>query len=390
MLIKLYIVIHIFIIGCITVEVGVFLRKLDENLSTKLSKANLYNSSQLFQDIAAYSFNIARLLRLFKLKREQIMDTAKWFHNMEQPVFIRNFSCEKVKSDFQLSEREYKNLLNYMEKIKKSLSDFYVACGENPKFIGHPLPKQMFSLEKHAVLLETMFRQPDPNIKSYKLLKTAEDYYYTLGKFTKKFILGRQAVMERAKALFESRGPAFLKCYNLFRIKKDYKMSFSEAATLVNIISKIKKRYRQFTRACFENPNFESKMDLSTVCIIQNCEHRLCEILATPLVNQTDQLFKHVRHFYHVLGYLRRYNISHKSELLNSLFQIFGPDGPVILRPIDFERLKNDFKLDEENGLKFREYIGHLKRRYNQVHQVFLYSKYSATSKQTLNNCSSA
>lgn len=372
MIAKLWIGFQIFIIGCVTIEVGVFLRKLDENLTVKLANPHLYNSSQLFQDVAAYSFNIGRLLRLFKLKREQVMEAAKWLHSLEHPLFIRNFSCEKVKSDFQLSEREYKDLLNFMGKITKTLNDFYIACEENKEFVGVPISKPVFSLDKHALSLESMFKIPDPSIKKYKILKTVEDYYYTLGKFTKKFILGRKAVMERAKVLFESGGPSFLKYYDCLKLERTYRFSASEIGSLDNLIHKIRKRYEQFTTACYKNPNFECKIDFSSITIIHNCETVLRDILSNPSANFTTLLFKQVKDFYRVLGFLRRYNISHRFELLRALFELFSSNCPTVLQPLDFDRIKTDFQLSDEMVFNLKEYIGHLRRRFHQVQQAYL------------------
>ncbi|KAG8297640.1 hypothetical protein J6590_031682 [Homalodisca vitripennis] len=371
---KLSIIFSIFIVGCISIEVGLFLRKLDENINLKIANPEIYNTSQLFKDVAAYSFNIRRLFRLFQLKRDHVMQPAKMLYEMGHPNFIKNISCEKLKSDFLMTEREYKDLLDFMDKITTSLNAFYNACGENPQFIGVPFQKPDFSMERISSSLEHTFKTLDYRIKKGKLLKSVEDYYYLLGKFTKKFILGRRTIMERAKLLFESGGPPFLKYYDYLVIQRAFKLTVTEAASLDNLIGKIHQRYKQFLNACLKNPNFESKVDFSSIRIIRICEKTMREILLNPSAKLTDSLFKQIREFYHVLGFLRRHNIPHRMELLHAMYETFGTNCPVILKPLDFDKLKLDFQLEEIVLARLKDYIGHLRRRFNQVQQIYLNS----------------
>uniref|UniRef100_A0A1B6LGA2 Uncharacterized protein n=1 Tax=Graphocephala atropunctata TaxID=36148 RepID=A0A1B6LGA2_9HEMI len=367
-----FVILYLLIVGCISIEVGIFLKKLDENINLKLANPEIYNTTDLFKDVAAYSFNIKRLLRLFQLKRDHVMQPAKMLYEMGHPTFIKNISCEKVRSDFLMTEREYKDLLDFMDKITTSLNAFYNACGENPHFIGVAFEKPDFSLERTSSTLENIFKTLDYRIKKFKVLKSVEDYYYLLGKFTKKFILGRRTIMDRARLLFESGGPLFLKYYDYLKIQKTYKLTVTEAASLDNLIGKIHQRYKQFTNACFKNPNFESKVDFSSIRIIRICEKTLREIFLNPSAKLTESLFKQIREFYHVLGFLRRHNIPHRLELLQAMYETFGTNSPIILRPLNFEKLKSDFQLEDTTAVKLEEYIGHLRRRFNQVQQIYL------------------
>uniref|UniRef100_A0A1B6CVM0 Uncharacterized protein n=1 Tax=Clastoptera arizonana TaxID=38151 RepID=A0A1B6CVM0_9HEMI len=354
-------------------EIRIFLERVDQALANLLSNPSPSNTTKLFQDLSAYSYNLVRLNKLFSLKREVIMPAAKYLQEIKCPTFLKQIDSKKIKKDFNLDEKASVMFDRTIDKIQRSISLFFQQYELNPNFIFIPVKNRTFNtLESVDNKITELFKSPNPDEK-IQMMKNLSLYYYLLGKFIKQFKLGRDSVMDRAKALYQAKIPNFYAYSDIEALSIGFKLQRDEAALFRNSIYNIKDRFDDLLLACKENINFESKVDYSSVFLLIKKDKRLRELVFFPDPYYKSSLLKTLKSLYHLLGYLRRDNVKYKRELYNKIRE-FYQDKPLLFlrKKIDSQFLQTKFGLTNDETQDMKDFVISITDRFNEFRIDFM------------------
>lgn len=355
------------------IEIKSFLEKVDKALTDGLKNPSPLNTTQLIQDVAAYSYNLGRLNKLFSLKRESIMPAAKYMYEIKCPHFLALVNTTKIKDGFEIDDKTFLDLQNTINKIQRSVSLFFKQWELNKNFTSVPQQNRTFNtLESVDDKILNLFKNPDPSEK-VQMMKYLSLYYYLLGKFIKQFKLGRETTMPRAKALWEAKVPNFYSYADIEGLSIGYKLQRDETALFRNSIYNIKDRFDDLMIACKQNINFEFKVDYSSVFLLIRKDKQLKEMVFSPDPYYKPTFLKSIKSLYHLLGFLKRHNLRGRRELYNKVRE-FYQDKPLLFlrKKINTDELQNKFGLTNEETEETKDFIKSIGNRFDEFRDCFM------------------